>query len=123
MDEKKPLRERRRRALVGLAVVLVLTLSPLGAPVVGFLIAWGCDIPFEGAYQCVVPDWLIYYFGYFFYAALTSGSILVAIAWLGLSGALLLACLAYAVRLAWLYGVERQADGTEARAGEDGALL
>ena len=123
MDERKPLRERRRRALRGLALLLLLTLSPLGAPVLGFLIAWGCDIPWEGAYHCVVPDWLIYYFGSFFFAALTSGGIVVAIEWLGLSAALVLGCLFCLGRVTWLYGVERLSDGTVGRPDEDGAVL
>jgi len=114
MDGKRPLRERRRSAVARLALSLVLLLTPLGAPAIGFLLASVCDFHFMSSIaqppQCFLPAPLTDYFAGMLFGALTSGSIIVAIVWGLLAAGLLTAFLAYAVKVAWLFGVERLAD-------------
>lgn len=114
MDGKRPLRERRRSAVARLALSLVLLLTPLGAPAVGFLLLSVCDFRFLSTVpqppQCFLPTPLSDYFAGMLFVALTSGSIIIAILWGLLAAGLLLAFLIYAVKTAWLFGVERLAD-------------
>jgi hypothetical protein len=43
-------------------ILLFILLSPLGGAVMGPAILMACDIPWEGSYQCIIPDPVISYF-------------------------------------------------------------
>lgn len=83
--EKKPLRERRRSALARLALVLALTLSPLGAPAIGFLLGSVCDFAFlttvPRPHQCFLPQPVTDYFAGMLFVSLTAGSFVIAVLW------------------------------------------
>ncbi|HYD14078.1 MAG TPA: hypothetical protein VEC11_14625 [Allosphingosinicella sp.] len=119
------MRERRRRALVRLAILFVLLLSPLGAPAVGLLLTTVWEPNFFTTYPrpCVLPHILTDYFTGMLFVSLTPGSLVIAALWLVLAGGVVLGFLVYAVTAAWLYGVERAAAEQDAAPDDDGAVL
>lgn len=52
---------RRRPAITGLLLFVTL-ISPVGAPFLGLITMGTCDIPWEGPYQCIVPEPVFAYF-------------------------------------------------------------
>ena len=52
----------KRDPLITGTILFVLLISPMGAPLLGLIIIEACDIPWEGTYQCMVPDPVIAYF-------------------------------------------------------------
>jgi hypothetical protein len=44
------------------AILLMLLISPVGAPFVAWAIGAACNIPWEGEYSCAVPKPLLDYF-------------------------------------------------------------
>jgi len=89
---------------VGLAVLLI---SPLGAPLVGLIIIGGCDIPWEGAYQCSFPQPLLDYFLPFAILPAVWVGPFLAILWLMLAVGLLLGCLWFLGKAIWQLTMER----------------
>ena len=48
-------------AITGLLLIAAL-ISPAGAPFLGLITMGACDIPWEGPYQCIVPEPVFAYF-------------------------------------------------------------
>ena len=88
-------------------VLLLLLISPLGAPVVGYALAYVCDIPWEGAYQCRVPQPLLDYFLPFTILPFAWVGPFLAILWVMLSFAIAIAAICYLVRAVWQMTMER----------------
>lgn len=108
MDDDRPLSERRRAALLRLGAWLLLAVSPLGAPAIGLLLAWGCDISWDDSTQCVVPEPVITYFLTIMLIAMAAGGLPFAILWLLAAAGTLFGCLVQAARALWLFLVERE---------------
>ncbi|QIK79138.1 hypothetical protein G7077_09750 [Sphingomonas piscis] len=85
-DVESSARTRWKDKPLLLAVLLLLLLaSPLGAPLVGMSIISGCDIPWEGSYQCAVPQRLQDYFIGLMMLSFLSIGLGVGLLWLGLA--------------------------------------
>ena len=85
---------QRNPAVTGI-ILLAMLISPIGAPFLGLIAIEVCDIPWEGAYQCPVPDTVLTYFwvslwGPFFMLGL------FALVWFAISIGLL-------IRFGWLF--------------------
>jgi len=106
MEDERP-QNWRQSAAFRFAALLLLLLSPLGAPTVGLFIAYACELAWEGKTQCAVPGPLIDYFvGFPIVAAMHLGPFL-SILWLFLSLAVLVFCLCYGVKAVWQATMER----------------
>src|SRR4051812_45291679 len=100
MEDEKP-HGWRQSAGLRFVVLLLLLVSPVGAPMVGYFIVRACGLAWEGKTQCVVPAPLIDYFvGFPIIAAIHLGT-LIAILWLFLSFAVLFGCFWYGVKAVW----------------------
>jgi hypothetical protein len=104
--EDRPQRWKQSAALRSVALLLLLV-SPLGAPIVGYLIIDACDIPWEGPFQCAVPTPLLHYFTAFTILPFIWVGPFLAILWLMMSCAVLLGCLWYAARAVWQATMDR----------------
>lgn len=80
-------------AITGL-ILLATLLSPVGGPFLWFVTMVACDVPWEGPYQCVVPEPVFTYF-FLSYAIPFFVAGYFALAWF----ALCIAALVTAVRL------------------------
>jgi len=58
-------------------ILLLSLISPVGAPLLGWLAIVACDIPWEGEYQCIVPDAVLTYL---------IGSLFIPLFWFGYFG-------------------------------------
>lgn len=90
-----------KRSALRCVALLVLLLSPAGAPAVGCLILYACDIPWDGPSQCALPSSLLDYFGAFVFLPTIWLGPFLGILWLMLSISILLACLWHAGRALW----------------------
>lgn len=100
MAEDEQPDERTERAWPMAAALFLLLISPVGAPIVGLVIIYGCDIQWEGAYQCVIPTPLIDYFLTFIFLPWALGPVL-AILWTLASLGVLLGFLYFAAKAIW----------------------
>jgi hypothetical protein len=91
---------KQSAALKSVALLLLLV-SPVGAPIVGYILLDACDIPWEGAFQCAVPTPALSYFLAFLFLPFVWVGPFVAILWLFLSAAVLLGCFWYAAKAIW----------------------
>lgn len=89
------------------AGLVVLLISPLGAPLVGFAIISGCDIPWEGSFRCAVPGPVLDYFIPFTILPWAWVGPALAIVWLMLSLGLLIGCFWFAGKAIWQFTMER----------------
>ena len=93
MFEETP-RWKRNPVVTGL-VLLALLISPIGAPLLGFISIAACDVPWEGEYRCFVPAQALDYF---------MGSFLLPFLWLGFFALPWFAlCIALIIRSGWLF--------------------
>jgi hypothetical protein len=97
----------RQSAALQFVALLLLLVSPVGAPMVGYFVARACGLAWEGETQCAVPGPLIDYFvGFPIVAAIHLG-LFLSILWLFLSFAVLLCCLWCGVKAVWQAMMER----------------
>lgn len=87
---------------------LVLTISPIGAPLIGYFLLGACDIPWEGRIQCVLPTALLNYFMAFTILPVIWVGPFLAMLWLMFSLAVLLACFWNAGRAVWQATMDRE---------------
>ena len=85
----------KRDPLITGTILLVLLISPMGAPLLGLIIIEACDIPWEGTYQCMVPDPVIAYFMVFLWGPFFLLG-LFALPWFAISIGLV-------IRFAWMF--------------------
>lgn len=97
----------KRSAALKSLVLLLLLPTPVGAPIVGFIIIDACDIPWEGSFQCPVPAPLLDYFLTFTMLPFLWTGPFIGILWLILSLAVLFFCLWFALRAIWDATMER----------------
>ncbi len=87
--------------------LLLLAVSPVGAPAIGYLILSACDLPWEGQVQCAVPTALVHYFVLFTILPFVWVGTFLASLWFMMSIAVILACLGYAGCAIWHAVMER----------------
>jgi hypothetical protein len=97
----------KQSAALRFVALLVLLVSPVGAPILGFLLVEACDIPWEGPVQCAVPTALLDYFMAFMILPFVWVGPFLAILWLMLSMAVLLGCLWFAAKAIWQATMDR----------------
>lgn len=113
MDDDRPLGERRRAALARLGALLLLALSPLGAPAIGLILIGACDIAWFEPAQCAVPEPLLTYFVGLTFIPMAAGGLLFALPWLLVAAGVQLACLGQAGKVLWLFLLERPIPGID----------
>jgi hypothetical protein len=91
----------KQSAALRLVALLVLLVSPVGAPIIGIFIVSECHLAAEGESDCIVPEVLIDYFIGFPIAAAMHLGTLLSIVWLLLSLAVLICCLFCAAQAVW----------------------
>ena len=89
-------------------MLFLLLVSPVGAPILGWVFLDACDIPEEGPSRCPLPDPLGDYFLTLAFMPFVWVGPFLAILWLFLSLAVLLGCLWNAARTIWLAVMERK---------------
>jgi hypothetical protein len=85
---------KRDPAITGLILLFIL-ISPMGAPLLALITIEVCDIPWEGTYQCMVPEPVFAYFMLFLWGPFF---------WLGLFALLWFAVsMSLVIRFAWMF--------------------
>ena len=97
----------KQSAALRFLALLVLLVSPVGAPILGYILVDACDIPWEGPIECAVPTPVLDYFLAFIFLPFVWVGPFLAILWLMLSVAVLLGCLCYAAKAIWQAVMER----------------
>jgi hypothetical protein len=98
----------KRSPALGFLALLILLVSPVGAPILGYVLIYACDIPWEGSFQCAVPTTLLDYFVAFTILPFVWVGPFLAILWLMIALAVLLSCLWFAGRAIWRATMERR---------------
>jgi hypothetical protein len=91
----------KQSAALRFVALLVLLVSPVGAPILGYILIDACDIPWEGPIECAVPTPVLDYFLAFLFLPVAWAGPFLAILWLMLSAAVLLGCFWYAGKAIW----------------------
>lgn len=98
--------ESIRRWLRHSLVLLLLLLSPVGAPLVGAALLAACDIPFEGVYRCLVPHPVLDYFLAFQFLPWMWGPLLGCV-WIALSFGIAFALIGHVLHGIWEVTMEQ----------------
>jgi hypothetical protein len=104
--QQVPLSDRKSDILRGAAFFLLL-ISPVGAPIVGWALMSGCDIPWEGTYDCQIPKPIIDYFVPFTILPWLWVGPFLAIMWFLMAAATWLVAIWYVMRAVWHVTGER----------------
>lgn len=89
------------------AAIFLLLFSPVGAPIVGWALIYGCDIPWSGTYQCQVPRPIIDYFVPFTILPWVWVGPFLAILWFLMAAAAWTAAIWFVMRAIWRVRAER----------------
>ena len=89
------------------AGLLVLLLSPLGAPLIGHALIAACDIPWEGSFHCAVPGRLLNYFLRFAILSWIWVGPFLALLWLVTAFGMFIGCLWFFGAAIWGLAMER----------------
>jgi hypothetical protein len=95
----------KRSPALRFVALLLLLVSPMGAPILGWLILLACEIPWDG--QCPVPTPLRDYFLALAFMPVAWLGPFLALLWLFLAVAVLLACLWNAALALWQATMDR----------------